>query len=57
MVMSEKDFNMLMELADELLKRVYTKEESLRELIDAGIFDENGNYTKPYEILATATPK
>jgi hypothetical protein len=57
MIMSEKDFNMLMELADELRKRVLTKEEALQTFIQAGIFDANGNYTKPYEILGTVTPK
>ena len=55
MAMSEKDFKLLMELAEESLKRVLTKEEALQELIRAGIFDANGNYTKPYEILAKYT--
>ena len=49
--MSEKDYNVLMELAEELLKEKVTREEALQTFIRAGILDENGNYTKPYECL------
>lgn len=49
--MSEKDYNVLMELAERLQKKKFTKEEALQSLIRAGIRDENGNYTKPYECL------
>ena len=52
--MSEKDYQRLMDLADELLKKThsYTKEEALRDLYNAGILDKEGNFTKPYENLA-----
>lgn len=55
--MSEKDYNVLMELAERLQKQKFTKEEALQSFIRAGILDENGNYTKPYECLdVTRTP-
>jgi|HubBroStandDraft_2_1064218.scaffolds.fasta_scaffold536961_1 hypothetical protein len=52
--MSEKDYQKLMELADELLKKAknHTKEEALQSLIRAGIFDKDGNYTENYPALA-----
>ncbi|SFE98455.1 hypothetical protein SAMN05518672_113156 [Chitinophaga sp. CF118] len=51
--MSDKDFNNLMELADELLQQKVSDEEALQSFIDAGILDESGNLTKNYELLAT----
>jgi len=52
--MSDKDYQQLMDLADELLKKAqnHTKEEALQSLIDAGIFDKDGNYTEHYPNLA-----
>ena len=50
--MSEKDFNLLMELATQKLHQEVSKEEALRSLVNAGILDTNGNLTKPYEDLA-----
>ncbi len=55
--MSEKDFNKLMELADRKLHQEVTKEEALRSLVNAGILDASGKLTKPYEDLATITPR
>jgi len=51
-LMSEKDFNLLMELANQKLHREVSKEEALRSLVNAGILDSNGNLTKPYADLA-----
>jgi hypothetical protein len=52
--MSEKDFQKLMELADKKLREKVTKEEALRSFVNAGILDDNGNFTEPYSHLATA---
>jgi hypothetical protein len=49
--MSEKDFNLLMDLAERLLKQDVSKEEALQSLVRAGILDASGNLTKPYEYL------
>lgn len=49
--MSERDYNALMELAERKLKEKVSVEEALQSFIRAGILDENGNYTKPYECL------
>lgn len=54
--MSEKDFNKLMELADQKLGQIVTPEEALRSLVNAGILDTNGKLTKPYKDLAV-TPQ
>ncbi len=48
--MSEKDLQVLMDLAKELAKGL-TKEEALKSLISAGILDDAGNYTQPYKEL------
>ena len=53
--MNEKEFQSLMDFLKEEAKKVLTKEEALAELIDAGIFDKDGNYTEPYKILEFAT--
>jgi hypothetical protein len=50
--MSEKDFNLLMELFDQKLHQEVSKEEAIRSLVNAGILDSSGNLTKPYEDLA-----
>jgi hypothetical protein len=50
--MSEKDFNLLMELFDQKLHQEVSKEEAIRSLVNAGILDSAGNLTKPYEDLA-----
>jgi hypothetical protein len=55
--MSDKDFQLLMDLADELLSKEVTKEEALRSLVNAGILDEEGNLTEPYKNLAIGTPQ
>jgi hypothetical protein len=55
--MSEKDFNLLMELANRKLEQEVSKEEALRSLVNAGILDSNGNLTKPYEDLAVIKPQ
>lgn len=51
--MSEKDLQLLIELAKELGKSL-TKEEALKSFIAAGILDKTGNYTQPYKELEKA---
>ena len=51
--MSEKDLQLLIELAKELEKSL-TKEEALKSFIAAGILDKAGNYTQPYKELEKA---
>ncbi len=48
--MSEKDLQLLIDLAKELEKDL-TKEEALKSFISAGILDDAGNYTQPYKEL------
>jgi hypothetical protein len=55
--MSERDFNLLMELADQKLHQEVSKEEALRSLVNAGILDPSGNLTKPYADLAVIKPQ
>ena len=55
--MSEKDFNLLMKLANQKLHQEVSKEETLRSLVNASILDANGNLTKLYEDLGVATPQ
>jgi hypothetical protein len=50
--MSEKDLNKLMELAQQKLEENVSVEDALHSLIQAGILDESGELTKPYEDLA-----
>jgi len=45
--MSEKDFQNLMELAQELLHKKVSKEEALRSLIRCGLLDKDGNLIVP----------
>lgn len=51
--MSDKDLQLLMELAEEKLQRAVTKEDALKSFIAAGILDEAGEYTEPYKELET----
>ena len=46
-----------MDLMKREAEKVLTKEEALAELISAGIFDKDGNYTEPYKILELASPR
>ena len=55
--MSEKDFNLLMNLVNQKLDQDVSKEEALRSLVNAGILDSEGNLTKPYEDLAVIKPQ
>lgn len=52
--MSEKDFNILLELAQKQLQEKVTKEEALCSLVRAGILDETGKFTASYPNLAAA---
>ena len=54
--MSDKDYQRLMDLADQQLKKRVTKEEAIRSLCNAGILDINGNFTEMYKELATIFP-
>lgn len=55
--MSEKDFNLLMDLFDQKLHQEVSKEEAIRSLINAGILDTSGNLTKPYKDLSVESPR
>jgi hypothetical protein len=50
--MNDKDIQRLIELAEMQLEHSFTQEEALESLITAGILDENGNPTLPYQKLA-----
>ncbi|HEX3933197.1 MAG TPA: hypothetical protein VHW43_00870 [Puia sp.] len=51
--MEDKDIQRLMELAEDLRQEVetWTKEEAIASFVRAGIMDENGNLTPPYQEL------
>jgi len=49
--MSEQDLKNLENIALEQLKKGYTREEALRDLMNAGILDKDGNHTEPYQNL------
>jgi hypothetical protein len=55
--MSKEDIENLMNIARELKKKTFTREEALRELIHAGILDENENFTEPYKHLGEAVKR
>ena len=57
--MSEKDLKLINDLAKKELERVgsMTKEEARRKLVDAGILNKNGKYTKPYKNLERAVTR
>ena len=50
--MSEKDFKLLMELAERRLREKVSREEAIRSLMRIGLVDAEGNLTKEYECLA-----
>lgn len=52
--MSEKDIQILIELAESKLREGVSKEEALESLKGAGILDEQGNYTPRYAEAFTA---
>lgn len=53
--MDEKDIQTLLQLAERLLHEPLTPKQALQNLVDAGIFDRNGQLTAPYqEILDEA---
>ena len=52
--MSDQDIKRLQDLALGKLKKGFTREEALQSLVNAGILDEKGNFTKPYKNLAAA---
>ena len=56
-VMSDKEIQRFIERAEAKLKKGYTKEEARLALYNAGIYDRNGNFRKPYKNLATLFPR
>lgn len=55
--MSEKEFQLLMDLMTRAAEKVLTKEEALQDLIRAGIVDKDGKYTEPYKDLNYIWPR
>lgn len=55
--MNEKDLQKLIDLAKQKLHKGVTKEEALHSFMAAGIMNEKGQYTKPYQHLATVAEK
>jgi hypothetical protein len=51
--MSEQDIKNLTDLAKEELEKGVTREEALSTFMEAGILDKEGNFTEPYQILAS----
>ena len=49
--MSDKDLNLLIELAQEKLRIGISKEDALNSFVSAGIMDLQGEYTEPYKEL------
>ena len=49
--MDERQYQLLMELAEEIRQRPRTPESSMASLQGAGILDENGKFTEPYKHL------
>lgn len=49
--MTDKDIQNLIELAESHMNAKITPEEALNNFISAGILDENGNYTPPFQEL------
>lgn len=47
----ERDVAYFRQLSKEMKEKPPTKEEALKSLQSAGILDENGEFTKPYENL------
>lgn len=50
--MSDKDIQILIQLAEQKLQQPVTQQQALRSLIDAGLIDQQGNPTQPYLDLA-----
>ena len=50
-MMTDKDIRNLIELAESHMKANISPEEALSNFISAGILDENGEYTPPYQQL------
>jgi hypothetical protein len=50
-VMSDKEIKSLIELAKTKIKQERTKKEILASFVAAGILDNKGEFTKPYEKL------
>lgn len=53
--MSDKDLNLLIELAQEKLRKGVSKEDALNSFVTAGIMDSHGEYTEPYKELEELT--
>lgn len=49
--MTDREFKELEEFVEDLLHKERTPEECLASLQSAGILDENGNFTDPYQHL------
>ena len=54
--MSEKEFQLLMELFERTAQEKVSKEEALASLVSAGILDKDGNFTEPYKDLPLLGP-
>lgn len=54
--MNDKDYQRILDLAEQELKNGVNKEEGLRALYNAGILDMDGNFTEMYKDLATLFP-
>lgn len=52
-MLTEKDIRMITELAESKIRTGVSREEALETLVDAGILDWDGNYTKFYRDLLT----
>jgi hypothetical protein len=53
--MTDKDIQLLMDVAKRAMQEVKTPEQALRSLQLAGILDKDGNYTPPYKDLEKLT--
>lgn len=50
-LLTDEEFQLMMDRADEKLRNPLSKEEARRSLQSAGILDENGELTEPYKCL------
>jgi hypothetical protein len=50
--MTDQEYNKIMERLAKELQKPSSKEEALQTFIQAGILDENGEFTQPYRHLA-----
>lgn len=53
--MSDKDIELLIELANAKLDRGVSGEEALKSFVNAGILNNEGTYTEPYKDLEEIT--